>query len=154
MLCNEAHRRAVAARNERDKTRRRLINICSRSAACTSRRRREYTGDLVHSLLYAFVPAHALIPDHDDDLHLRLVACKSLSRPLDERVRSLSLPDLIDASVPIRFDPLAEKRHVRARRLREEILFDDADYESDMEDPGIRQANLRLALADFRCGDG
>ncbi|CAF3346412.1 unnamed protein product [Rotaria sp. Silwood1] len=114
MLCNEGHRQALKARKERDKT-----------------RHREYTGDLVHPLLYTFVPAHALLPD--DGIHTQLLGC-NLSNTFNYKFRPYSLPDLTHEDYQINFDLNFEKRNVKYKRILNEIQFNDSDYDSQLND--------------------
>ncbi|CAF0870156.1 unnamed protein product [Adineta steineri] len=114
MLCNEGYRQALKARKERDKT-----------------RRREYTGDLVQSLLYTFVPAHALTSKND--IHTQLLTC-NLSHTFDYQFRPRSLLDLTKEKVQINFDLINEKRNVKNKRLLNEIQLNDSDYDSQLSD--------------------
>jgi hypothetical protein len=97
---------------------------------------REYTGDLVHSLLYTFVPAHALLPTND--IHTQLLGC-NLSNTFDYKFRPRSLPDLTHEKLQINFDPTFEKRNVKYKRMLNEIQFNDSDYDSQLTDIGIQR---------------
>lgn len=98
---------------------------------------REYTGDLVHSLLYTFVPAHALLPSNND-IPTQLLSC-NLSNTFDYKFRPRSLPDLTHEKLQINFDPTFEKRNVKYKRILNEIQFNDSDYDSQLNDIGIQR---------------
>ncbi|CAF2043424.1 unnamed protein product [Rotaria magnacalcarata] len=115
MLCNEGHRQALKARKERDKT-----------------QYREYTGDLGHPLLYAFVPDHTLLSD--DDSHTQLLNC-NLFDALDYKFQLSSLPDLKHESYQIDGDlNFAKKEKLKYKLNLDEIQLNDSDYDSELND--------------------
>ncbi|CAF1260653.1 unnamed protein product [Adineta ricciae] len=112
MLCKEGYRKV---RKERDKT-----------------REKEYIGDLTHSLVYTFIPAHALIPDDDDNI--QLLTCNRVQHRFEYQFRSVSLSDLTRRYRCIDFDLNIEQRNVKYKRFHDEIRLNDSDYESDLNE--------------------
>ncbi|CAF4720560.1 unnamed protein product, partial [Rotaria socialis] len=98
---------------------------------------REYTGDLGHPLLYAFVPDHALLSD--DDSHTQLLNC-NLFDALDYKFQLSSLPDLKHESYQIDGDlNFAKKEKMKYKLSLDEIEFNDSDYDSELSDIGIQR---------------
>ena len=63
MLCNEGRRQAERARRERDRTRRRLINMSFSPIEFQSLIWRESRADLLHPLFDTFHSQHVILPD-------------------------------------------------------------------------------------------
>ncbi len=71
-----------------------------------------------------------------DSIHRPLISC-NLSNLFNYQFRPRSLPDLTHEEYQIDFDPNFEKRNVKYKRMLKEIQWNDADYDSELNDLGI-----------------